>query len=158
MFPPACSFDTFCHVLDEREPAVSWWKKQPIQGVSSGDGANTRIEKGRRGEDIAVEHLTAAGYRIIERNFHCKLGEIDVIAEHDGEIVFVEVRSRQSDSTFDPAYSVNRRKRRKVVRAAQVYLSRRYRQMPAARFDVVLVDTARESAVEIIRDAFGEGS
>lgn len=133
-----------------------WWKKQSVQDAASKSKADTRIEKGRRGEDIAVEYLIAAGYRIIERNFRCKLGEIDIIADQGGELVFVEVRSRQSDATFDPAYSVNRRKQQKIVKAAQVYLSRRYSRMPAARFDVVLVDVGREPAVEIIRDAFGE--
>jgi len=134
---------------------VSWLKRQPKQHASVEAQANTRIEKGRLGEDIAVEHLASKGYRIIERNFRCKLGEIDIIAEHDGEVVFVEVRSRQSDSTFDPAYSINYRKQQKVIRAAQVYLSKRYQRMPAARFDVVLVDVGRRLEVEIIRDAFG---
>jgi len=133
---------------------VWWWKKEQQKRTAALPNADTRIEKGRRGEDIAVEHLTGRGYRIIERNFRCKLGEIDIIAEHDGEVVFIEVRSRQSDSTFDPAYSVNYRKQQKIVRAAQVFLSRRYRTMPAARFDVVLVELSRTLEVDIIRDAF----
>ncbi|MCA1960648.1 MAG: YraN family protein [Desulfomonile sp.] len=134
---------------------MSWLKRRPKQPTSAVAQANTRIEKGRLGEDIAVEHLEASGYRIIERNFRCKLGEIDIIAEHNGDVVFVEVRSRQSDSTFDPAYSVNYRKQQKLVRAAQVYLFQRFRTMPAARFDVVLVDVGHRLEVEIIRDAFG---
>lgn len=134
-----------------------WWKnKDAKERQTTSHRADSRIEKGRLGEDVAVEHLTRHGYRIIERNFRCKVGEIDIIAEHDGEVAFIEVRSRQSASTFDPAYSVNSRKRQKIVRAAQVYLSRRHRTMPAARFDVVLVNIEGPLKVQIIRDAFGE--
>lgn len=122
----------------------------------STDGSTTR-ERGNRAEDIASEHLSRLGYRIIERNFVCKLGEIDIVASHNNEIVFVEVRSRHSAKALDPVFSVNRRKQQKIIQTAHVYLASRFRKTPAARFDVVLVTLGRPPQVEVIRDAFCAG-
>ncbi|MEJ2718754.1 MAG: YraN family protein, partial [Deltaproteobacteria bacterium] len=96
-------------------------------------------ERGRRAEKIAANYLSKQGYRIIERNFACKLGEIDIIARHEGDLVFVEVRSRHSASAVNPAYSVDRHKQRKIVRSAEVYLDKHFDRTPPSRFDVVLV-------------------
>jgi putative endonuclease len=115
--------------------------------------ANTR-ERGRDAEQIAVRHLMEKGYRIIDRNFVCKLGEIDIIANHSGDLVFVEVRSRHSTEALNPVYSVNRQKQKKIIRAAQVYLESRFPQTPTSRFDVVLVTLGQPPGIEIIPDAF----
>jgi putative endonuclease len=116
--------------------------------------AGSTSEKGRIAEQLAVETLEENGYRILERNFKCKIGEIDVIARHAEYLVFVEVRSGLSPLTVNPAYSVNRTKQRKIFRAAQVYLDRNFRQYPACRFDVVIVSLVDSPKVEIIPDAF----
>lgn len=110
-------------------------------------------ERGQVAENIAADFLTRNGYRIVERNFRCKLGEIDIIARHGDELVFVEVRSRNSSLSRDPIYSVNRGKQQKIIRAAQVYLSR-CRSAQAARFDVVLVTVGSKPQVTLIPDAF----
>ncbi|MGB6065816.1 MAG: YraN family protein [Desulfomonilaceae bacterium] len=114
---------------------------------------NTR-DKGNLAEQIAGDHLQGRGYRIIERNFACKLGEIDIVAQHQGELVFVEVRSRRSASALNPVFSVDRQKQKKIIRAAKVYLEKRYREVPPARFDVAIVTMGEPPVVEIIQDAF----
>lgn len=117
------------------------------------DPARSTRDKGRAAEQVATAYLETQGYRIVERNFTCSLGEIDIIARHQGELVFVEVRSGSSPRTVNPAYSVNRKKQEKIIRVAQCYLCR-FRTMPAARFDVVLVRKGQTPEVELISNAF----
>jgi putative endonuclease len=114
---------------------------------------NTR-DRGRLAEQVAADHLEARGYRIIEKNFLCKLGEIDIVAQHAGELVFVEVRSRASASSLNPVFSVDRQKQKRIIRAAEIYLSKRFRDTPPARFDVAIVTLDEPVIVEIIQDAF----
>jgi len=117
-------------------------------------GPNTR-ERGNRAEGVAADHLAKQGYSIVERNFVCKLGEIDIIARDRDVLVFIEVRSRQSRRTLDPVYSVDRRKQSKIIKAAQVYLASRVRNVPPCRFDVAIVTLMdHPPEVEVIRDAF----
>ena len=116
-------------------------------------GTNTR-DKGNLAEQIAAHHLQDLGYRVVEQNFACKLGEIDIVAQHGGDLVFVEVRSRGSASALNPVFSVNRQKQQRIIRAAKVYLEKRYREVPPARFDVAIVTMSEPAVVEIIRDAF----
>ena len=111
-------------------------------------------EKGRQAEDVAAGFLESSGYRIVERNFTCRIGEIDIIARQNGELVFVEVRSRSSQSTVNPAYSVNRTKQQKIARVAQYYLATRCRGTPPCRFDVVIVNMGPTPEVRLIPDAF----
>ncbi|MEW6350480.1 MAG: YraN family protein [Thermodesulfobacteriota bacterium] len=110
--------------------------------------------KGNRAEQLAAEHLESRGYRIIERNFFCRVGEIDLIAMHGEELVFVEVRARYSANTVDPVYSVNRTKQRKIIKAALVYLANRPGTPPPMRFDVAVVDMRSPRTVEVIPHAF----
>ena len=93
-------------------------------------GPNTR-DRGRLAEQVAADHLEAHGYRIVEKNFTCRLGEIDIIAHHLGELVFVEVRSRGSASSLNPVFSVDRQKQKRIIRAAEVYLGKHYPSGPA---------------------------
>jgi len=114
---------------------------------------HTTRERGQVAENIAADFLKRNGYRIVERNFTCKLGEIDIIARDGEELVFVEVRSRNSAQSRDPIHSVDRRKQQKIVKAAQVYLSK-FRSPQAARFDVALVTVGSKPEVSIIPNAF----
>jgi putative endonuclease len=117
-------------------------------------GPNTR-DRGRLAEQVAADHLEAHGYRIVEKNFTCRLGEIDLIAHHLGELVFVEVRSRGSASSLNPVFSVDRKKQKRIIRAAEIYLGKHYPQIPpASRFDVAIVTLGEPAVVEILRDAF----
>ena len=109
--------------------------------------------EGARAEDLCAELLRRAGLVLVERNWRCRHGEIDLIAEERGTVVFAEVRMRSSRQFGGAAESVTVAKRSRLLAAARLYLSRRP-QSPC-RFDVFLVD-GPASHVEWIRDAFGE--
>lgn len=104
-----------------------------------GKGERTTIEVGATSEDRAVEHLVRQGYRIVDRNFRCKVGELDVIARDGRTLVFVEVRSRRSGEFGSALEAVNWGKRTKVSRVAQAYLTLRRPRFDTARFDVVAI-------------------
>jgi len=112
--------------------------------------------RGRWAEEVAARHLAEHGLVCRDRNFRARYGEIDLVME-DGEVlVFVEVRSRGGSGFMDPAESVDRTKRRKIVRTADTWLRTRKRTpLPACRFDVVAV-TGEPEAPEIhwLRGAF----
>ena len=109
--------------------------------------------EGARAEDLCAGLLRAAGFRIVERNWRCRMGEIDLIAEERGMLVFAEVRMRSGPGFGGAAESVTAAKRQRLLAAARLYLSRRPDCL--CRFDVFLVDGASAS-VQWIRDAFGE--
>ena len=116
-----------------------------------------KIARGQLAEDAAVRYLQRQGYRIVERNFRSRLGEIDIITEHEGYIVFVEVRSRRGSSFGVPQETVNRTKQGKVRRMATQYLKFKGAWQRPCRFDVVgvILDRADNiESVELIRDAF----
>lgn len=98
-----------------------------------------------------MRHLASKGYEIVERNYRCLAGEIDVVARDRGALVFVEVKLRHWP--FDPLEAVDRRKRRQVSRAAFDFLLRRGMLGVAARFDVIAVE-ASSLACEHVEDAF----
>jgi putative endonuclease len=108
---------------------------------------------GARAEDLCAELMRSSGLRVIERNWHCRHGEIDLIAEERGTVVFAEVRMRSRASFGGAAESVTAAKRTKLLAAARLYLSRRPEAV--CRFDVMLVE-GDPSRIEWIRDAFGE--
>jgi putative endonuclease len=94
---------------------------------------------GRDGEEAALAHLLARGLRLVERNFRCKGGEIDLIMRQNELLVFVEVRQRADAIHGDAAASITPAKRRRLLLAAQLYLLR-LAMVPACRFDVVAID------------------
>lgn len=120
-----------------------------------------RTPKQRAGdaaEEAASRYLAANGCRIVARNVHYRSGELDIVAEHAGTLVFVEVRMRGRSDYGGAAASVDFFKRRRLVRAAQQYLAQTFagrtrRQLPPCRFDVVTADANGVS--EWIRNAFG---
>lgn len=75
-------------------------------------------ERGRAGEQRAVEHLTGLGYRILDRNWRCRQGELDIVAARAGELVAVEVKTRRSDRFGHPFEAVDARKRARLWRLA----------------------------------------
>ena len=99
----------------------------------------SHLRTGARGEIIAACFLRLKGYRIVERNFSCRLGEIDIIASKKGTIVFVEVRTRGPGAMVDPLSSVDPVKVVKIIDAARFYLSRLPRPFPPCRFDLVAI-------------------
>ena len=109
--------------------------------------------EGARAEDLCADLLRGAGLLLIERNWRCRLGEIDLIAEDRGMLVFAEVRMRTGPGFGGAGESVTLAKRARLIAAARLYLSRRP-EVPC-RFDVFLVD-GLTAQVQWIRDAFGE--
>jgi len=108
---------------------------------------------GARAEDLCAELLRASGLRLLARNWRCRHGEIDLIAEEGGTVVFAEVRSRTSAGFGGAAESITSAKRERLLAAARLYLSGR--PEAACRFDVFLVE-GEPRQVRWIRDAFGE--
>ena len=108
---------------------------------------------GARAEDLCAELLRAAGMRLLERNWRCRHGEIDLIAEEGGTLVFAEVRQRSSAGFGGAAESITSAKRDRLLAAARLYLSGR--RETHCRFDVFLVE-GEPRQVRWIRDAFGE--
>ena len=80
---------------------------------------------GRAGEAAAAALLRRSGYKIIERNFRVREGEIDIVAEHSGDLVFVEVKARRSGAFGKPEESVTEAKKARLVAAAQAYMAGR---------------------------------
>lgn len=99
--------------------------------------AMNTTEIGRAGEAFAEAMLCAQGYQILERNFRCSMGEIDLIAEREGEIAFVEVKTRRSLQFGTPADAVTTKKQSRMRRTAQAYLSRCGKMESSVQFQVV---------------------
>jgi putative endonuclease len=90
--------------------------------VQKVEPSDPRRRFGNRGEDLAAVFLMARGFRILARNWSCRLGEIDVIAEKDGVTHFVEVKTRRSQAYGNPEEAITRNKIQHLARAIQVYL------------------------------------
>ena len=110
--------------------------------------------RGEPAEQLAAEFLEREGLKVLERNYRCRFGEIDIVAASGATLVFIEVRSRGSEAFGGAAASITAAKRRRLVAAARHYLAR-HRADRACRFDVVLVKGS-ERRVEWLPDAFGE--
>lgn len=112
---------------------------------------------GRLGEDEAVAYLKKQGYRLLQRNYRCRLGEIDIIVMDGETLVFVEVRSRSSGRFGLPQESIHWHKQSKVRKVAQYYLKAVQKEEVAVRFDVLALLFERENQsvqVEHIKGAF----
>ena len=109
---------------------------------------------GVEAEAAAAAFLERQGLRVTERNFQCRMGEIDLIARHGATVVFVEVRKRRSSAFGGAAASITPSKQRKLVRAARFYLTR-FDPVPPCRFDAVLIE-GDPPHIDWIQDAFGE--
>lgn len=114
----------------------------------------SRADIGRSAEDAAAALLTAKGMSVVEKNFRAKVGEIDLVLRDGEEIVFVEVRARASASFGGAAASVGGAKRRKLIKAAQLWLQARSWAGPC-RFDVVALDAGRIEHIPAAFDGSG---
>jgi putative endonuclease len=116
-----------------------------------------RIDRQRLGADAeerAVQLLLQAGYRILARNFRCRMGELDIIARRGRQLVIAEVRLRSSSAYGGPAASISAAKRARVVRAARYLLMLRPELADlVVRFDTLLLSTSA-GPIEWIQDAF----
>lgn len=98
-----------------------------------------RHETGKIGEDISVRYLQQIGYIIIERNFECKQGEIDIIARDKDELVFVEVKTRSSALYGLPKEAVDKTKKKHIYRSAEYYVYTKHLENKPIRVDVIEV-------------------
>ena len=117
----------------------------------AGKRTDRQIE-GRAGEDLALAYLTRHGLVLVERNFRCKGGEIDLVMQQHGALVFVEVRKRADRRYGGAAASVTPRKQARLVVAAHIFLQR-YTMPPACRFDVVAIDGLHITWLKNVIDA-----
>ena len=112
---------------------------------------------GKIGEEKAAAYLTKKGYRIRERNYRCRSGEIDIVAEQAEYIVFVEVKSRiLSAEKVNPLISVTRAKQNRIRKLGEIFLNHRRIDGFQPRFDVIGITFADESRFELehIENAF----
>ncbi len=114
---------------------------------------------GNIGEEIACDYLFNNGYSVIERNYTCKIGEIDIIAldhnKKEDELVFVEVKTRANNNCGNPADSVNYYKQRHIYRTAEFFLMMNKLEKMICRFDVieVLNTSSKQTAINHIQNA-----
>lgn len=111
----------------------------------------TRAEIGALGEQLAVEHLTSLGFRVLTRNWRCRYGELDVIAADDttGVVVFVEVKTRTSDHFGGVEQAVTPQKVRRLRRLAGLWLAGQDASWSAVRIDVIGVRIGRQRTPEV---------
>ncbi len=113
--------------------------------------ATNRQGLGRTGERLAAEALMAKGYHILERNFRCRHGEIDLVAQDEHELVFVEVKTRRGTSYGLPEDALTLHKRRKLLEVASYYLDLHTCSDRSWRVDVVAVQFSKGGKLEEIR-------
>ena len=106
---------------------------------------------GKFGEDIASKYLEEKGYKIKERNYRTFLGEIDIISEYKGSIIFIEVKTRRSDKFGYPEEAINFNKQQKIIKNALCYLAKYNLWKTNYCFDVILVSISNHKEVKRIK-------
>lgn len=115
----------------------------PLFGKQRSPGTPTPQQlAGQAGEDAALRHLVSQGLKLVQRNFRCTGGEIDLIMSHGDTLVFVEVRMRKDQRYGGAAASIGVHKQARMILAAQMFLQR-YQKLPPCRFDVIAIDEGR---------------
>jgi putative endonuclease len=116
---------------------------------------NAKQVLGKEGERIAEQYLKEKGYKLVERNYRCAAGEVDLIVLDRRVIVFVEVKTRTGHGFGTPLEAIQPRKQRKMMQAAQFFLSQKKLHQRDARFDVVGISwPGREPVIEHVENAF----
>ena len=115
-----------------------------------------KIRLGKWGEDTAVRFLKNKGYLVLETNYRCRWGEIDIVAVEEGQLVFVEVRTRRGNEFGTPEESITPAKSRRLMVTAQIYLKEHGQEELDWRVDVIAIHLGsrrRLERVEHIRHA-----
>jgi putative endonuclease len=106
--------------------------------------------RGRYGESVAAQHLEANGFEVLDRNWRCSQGELDIVARDGAALVFVEVKTRSSTKYGEPAEAVDHRKARRLRRVAAAWLAaKRPPYYADMRFDVLSVLTPRSGPAQV---------
>jgi putative endonuclease len=117
------------------------------------EAAGIAQARGARGEALAAAWLEGRGYAVLARNFRCREGEIDIVAEKDGAVAFVEVKSWRAHGRAELEHSIGPAKQRRIARAARRFLlSRAGLRDRSMSFDVILLAGGR---IEHLQNAFG---
>ncbi len=129
------------------------WPPLEVRAVSG-----SRRQLGAMGEALAAEYLESRGFVVLERNFRCRAGEIDIVGLDGDTIVFVEVKTRRSGQFGVASEQVTAAKRRRIVRIARAFAASRNLAARQLRFDVVAIDLGPDGVpnVQLIRSAFDE--
>lgn len=106
-----------------------------------------RHETGKIGEDIVVKYLEQNGYTIIERNFECRQGEIDIIAKDKEEIVFIEVKTRTNENYGKPKEAVDKTKKKHIYKSSEFYVYINHLENEPIRIDVIEVYKKQEKFI-----------
>ncbi|HLF26578.1 MAG TPA: YraN family protein [Anaerolineae bacterium] len=120
-----------------------------------------RRRLGQFGEALAARELERRGYRIAARNWRCPIGEIDLVAEKAGVLVFVEVRTRRGNRLGTPEESITPTKQAKLIETAQTYLQERGGEERDWRIDIVAVELSQRGEllrIDVIENAVEERS
>lgn len=112
---------------------------------------NSRQQTGQAGEDAALAYLLARGLALVDRNFRCRAGEIDLIMRDGDALVFIEVRKRSRRDFGGAVASITYAKQRRLVKTAQIFLQQ-FTRMPASRFDAVALDNGKITWLKNIID------
>jgi len=119
---------------------------------------HARQQLGSEGESIACVELEKRGYRIVERNYRIRNGEIDIVANDSGTIVFVEVKTKSSGDYGDPVEEVTPQKQQQIISMGEYYATYCCPPNTPCRFDVVTVDlSAQPPRIILYQDAFRPG-
>ena len=110
---------------------------------------------GDLGEKIASQYLSCNGYTIIDANFRYKTGEIDLICKDGDYLVFIEVKTRNSNYFGEPAEAVNYRKKSKIIKTAELYIMKNKLTNTDFRFDIVEIRLSKKTyVIDVIKNAF----
>jgi len=112
------------------------------------------MKPGAQAERLAAQHLQRHGLTLVQANYRCRFGEIDLVAQDGKTLVFVEVRSRRNEDFGGAAASITKNKRDKLLRTARHFLAHSRSTAPC-RFDAMLI-RGEPPQIEWIRNAFGE--
>ena len=114
-----------------------------------------RKQVGNKGESLAEDYIKRKGYKIIQRNYRCRLGEIDIIAKDDDTIVFIEVRTKQNENFGSPQGSVTSTKKSKISKTALSFIQEKNLSGYSYRFDFIAITFSQgKPNIEHIENAF----
>jgi len=117
---------------------------------------DSRVRLGRRGESLAWDYLVKHGYKILDKNYRCSIGEIDVVAEKGKRVAIIEIRTRSTNRFGHPEESVNIHKQRRLTRLAQWYLKDKKKMNASVSFNVlaIILNGSEVQKINLIEDAF----
>ena len=115
------------------------------------------LQRGKNAEQLALNYLNHHGLKFLQRNFRCRLGEIDLIMQEGTTTVFVEVRSRANDKIMNTVETIDRKKVQKIIRTAGYYLQQDPEGSGPYRFDIItLTGKINSPRIDWIKNAFAD--